>query len=122
MTKIKLLSLPTTAAVFVSLLFTGVAPTSNAQAASYIKVHYTLKKGNKAFSHKSFKVKKNAKVMTGLKKVGTLKALMALLLVLLAEAKIRVRISTGLTPLTASMLLKEHTNNHCIETTVLSGS
>ena len=68
MTKTKLLSLTTTGAVFVSLLFTGVAPTSNVQAASYIKVHYTLKKGNKAFSHKSFKVKKNAKVITGLKK------------------------------------------------------
>lgn len=68
MTKTKLLSLTTTGAVFVSLLFTGVAPTSNVQAASYIKVHYTFKKGNKAFSHKSFKVKENAKVITGLKK------------------------------------------------------
>ena len=38
MTKTKLLSLTTTGAVFVSLLFTGVAPTSNVQAASYIKV------------------------------------------------------------------------------------
>lgn len=117
MTKTKLFSLTTTGAVFVSLLFTGVAPTTNAQAASYIKVHYTLKKGNKSFAHKSFKVKKNAKVITGLKKAGTSKASMVSLPVSLAEAKTSARTSIGPTRSTASLLLKVLTNNHYTATT-----
>lgn len=61
MTKTKLLSLTTTGAVFVSLLFTGVAPTSNVQAASYIKVHYTLKKGTRPSHTRVLRLRKMLK-------------------------------------------------------------
>jgi ABC-type uncharacterized transport system auxiliary subunit len=68
------------AAITVSLVFAAsLSACSNNQKQSKpkntnIQVSYTLKEKNHAFAHKNFKLKKNAKVMTGLKKGWAVKS------------------------------------------------
>lgn len=76
-------------------MLTGYTNKDQKGSNNTIKVTYTLKQGKKTVATRNTTLKKNDKVITGLKRIGKLKKQKVLLLQLMVEKKTKRRVFIG---------------------------